>query len=48
MQSLGWEDPVEMEMATYCCILSWKIPKDRGTWYTIVPGVTKSDMQLSN
>ena len=25
-QSLGWEDPLEKEMATYSSILAWKIP----------------------
>ena len=24
--SLGWEDPVEEEMATYSSILAWRIP----------------------
>ena len=26
VQSLGWEDPLEKEMATYCSTLAWKIP----------------------
>ena len=26
VQSLGWEDPLEEEMATHCRILAWKIP----------------------
>ena len=26
VQSLGWEDPLEAEMATYSGVLSWKIP----------------------
>ena len=26
VQSLGWEDPLEKEMATHCSILAWKIP----------------------
>ena len=25
-QYLGWEDPVEKEMATHSSILAWKIP----------------------
>ena len=25
-QSLGWEDPLEKEMATYSGILAWRIP----------------------
>ena len=26
IQSLGWEDPLEEEMATHSSILVWKIP----------------------
>ena len=26
VQSLGWEDPLEKEMATNSSILAWKIP----------------------
>ena len=26
VQSLGSEDPLEKEMATYCSTLTWKIP----------------------
>ena len=26
VQSLGWEDPLEKEMATHSCILVWRIP----------------------
>ena len=26
IQSLGWADPLEKEMATYSKILSWRIP----------------------
>ena len=26
VQSLGWEDPLEMEMVTHSSILSWEIP----------------------
>ena len=26
VQSLGWEDPLEQEMATHSSILAWKIP----------------------
>ena len=27
VQSLGWEDPLEEDMATHSSILSWKIPR---------------------
>ena len=26
VQSLGWEDPVEKEMATHSSVLAWEIP----------------------
>ena len=26
VQSLGWEDPLEEEMATHSSILAWEIP----------------------
>ena len=47
--SLGWNDPLEEEMATCSSILAWKIPRTEepgGLWSM---GVTKSDMieQLS-
>ena len=30
VQSLGWEDPLEKEMATRSSILAWKIPWTKG------------------
>ena len=27
VQSLGWEDPLEKEMATHCSILAWRTPQ---------------------
>ena len=32
VQSLGWEDPLEKEMATHSSILAWRIPwtEERG------------------
>ena len=26
VQSLGWEDPLEMEMATHSSVLAWRVP----------------------
>ena len=26
VQSLGWEDPLEVEMTTYFAILAWQVP----------------------
>ena len=42
VQSLGWEDPLEKGMATHSRILACRIPMDRGAWWAIVQGVTKS------
>ena len=39
--SLGWEDPLEEGMATHSSILAWRIPLDRGAWWTTVHGVAK-------
>ena len=32
VQSLGWEDPLEEDMATHSSIPAWRIPTDRGAW----------------
>ena len=32
VQSLGWEDALEKEMAIHSNILPWRIPMDRGAW----------------
>ena len=48
VRSLGWEDRLEEDMATHSSILPWRIPMDRGGWWATVPGVTKSQTQLSN
>ena len=37
VESLGWEDPLEKEMATHSSILAWRIP-----WMEEPGGVTKS------
>jgi len=29
---LGWEDPLEEDMATHSSILACRIPMDRGAW----------------
>ena len=39
---LGWEDPLEEEMATHSSILAWRIPMEKGAWWATVHGVTKS------
>ena len=42
IQSLGWEDPLEEAMATHSSVTAWRIPMDRGAWWVIVHGVSKS------
>ena len=39
VQSLGWEDPLEEDMATHSSILACRIPIDRGAWWATVHGV---------
>ena len=41
VRSLGWEDPLEKEMATHSSILAWENLMDRGTWQATLQGVTK-------
>ena len=45
---LGWEDPLEEGMVTHSSIFAWRIPMDRGAWWTTVHGVTNSQAQLSD
>ena len=42
VQYLRQEDPLERRMATHSSILAWRIPMDRGAWWTAVHGVAKS------
>ena len=46
--SLGWEDPLEKEMATHSSILAWENSMARETWQAIVHGVADSQTQLSD
>ena len=32
VRSLGWEDPLEKEMAAHSSTLAWKIPMGEGAW----------------
>ena len=48
VQSLGREDFLEEEMATYSTILAWRISMGRGPWWATVHWVTKSQKQLSD
>ena len=40
IQSLGWEDPLEKEMATHSSILAWEIP-----WMEEPGGLQSMDLQ---
>ena len=42
VRSLGWENPLEEEMATHSSVLAWRIPMGRGAWRATVHGVEKS------
>ena len=46
VQSLGGEDLLEKEMATYSSILAWKIPWTEEPGCVTVHGVTKSRTRL--
>ena len=41
VQSLGWEDPLEEDMAAHSSILAWRIPMTRGAWWATVHGAAK-------
>ena len=45
---LGWEDPLEKEMAPHSSTLVWRSPMDRGTWWATVHEVANSQTQLSH
>ena len=42
VRSLGWEDPLEVGMATHSTILAWRISMDRGAWWATVHEAAKS------
>ena len=45
VRSLGWEDPLEKEMATRSSILAWEIPwTEAPTWWAAVHGVTRVNL----
>ena len=49
VRSLGWEDPLEKEMATHSSILAWRIPwgEEPGRLPDLQPGrVTRGRTQL--
>ena len=48
VRSLGWEDPLEKEMATHSSTLAWEIPRTEEPGRFTVHGVTKSWTWLSD
>ena len=55
VQSLGWEDALEKEMATHSSILAWKIPwtgEPGGLqamgWHSVRQGLTTKQQQHSS
>ena len=48
VQSLGWEDPLEKEMATHISILAWEIPWTEEPSGPQCTGSQKSWTQLGN
>ena len=42
VQSLGWEDPLEEDMATHSSILAWRTLMDREAWWATVHRDTES------
>ena len=48
VQSLGWEDPLEKEMATHSSILAWEIPWTEEPGGPQSMGSQKSQTQLSD
>ena len=40
--TLGWEDPLEEDMAAHSSILAWRIPMGTGAWGATVQGVAES------
>ena len=47
LRSLGWEDPLEEEMATHSSILAWEVPWTEEPGGLEFMGVTKSQTRLS-
>ena len=45
---LGREDSLEKGTATHSSVPTWRIPMDRGAWWTTVHGVTRSWTRLSD
>ena len=40
---LGWDDPLEVGMATHSTILAWRISMDRGVWKATIRRIAESE-----
>ena len=47
VRSLGWEDPLEEEVATHSCSCL-ENPTERGAWWAPVHGVAESQARLND
>ena len=47
-EDLGWEDSLEEGRTTHSSILAWRIPRERGAWWTTVHELAKSKTRLSD
>ena len=48
MGSLGWEDPLEKEIATHCSSLAWEIPQTEDPGGLQFMGSQKRRTQLND
>ena len=48
VRSLGWEDPLEKQMATHSSILAWRIPWTEQPGGLQSVGLQKSQTQITN
>ena len=48
VQFLGWEDPLEKEMAKHSSVLAWRVPGTEEPGGLQSPGSEESDTTLSN
>ena len=47
VRSLGWENPLEKEMATHSSILAWQVPQTEEPGRLFDHGITESQARLS-
>ena len=48
VQSLGWEDPLEKEMAIHSSTIAWKIPRTEEPWRLVSMALQKVGHNLVN